>query len=80
MTSSELLSQIQTCNWLLGPVAKPEPEPGEERTQEDYPANNIPAPSTVSAQEEHIELLTDKVGLCNLHPVCVSLPYQHESA
>jgi hypothetical protein len=27
MTSSELLSQIQICNWLLGPVAKPEPEP-----------------------------------------------------
>jgi hypothetical protein len=47
-------------------VAKPETEPGEERTQEDYLANNIPAPSSVSAQEKHIELLIDIMELCSI--------------
>jgi DNA excision repair protein ERCC-6 len=59
MTSSELLSRMRIRNRLLEPVAKPEPESGEEGTQEDNLTNNIPAPSCVSTQEEHIELLTD---------------------
>lgn len=59
MTSSELLSRMRIRNQLLEPMAEPEREPGEEGTQEDNPANNIPAPSSVSAQDEHIELLTD---------------------
>jgi hypothetical protein len=38
---------------------EPELEPREEGLQEGNPATSIPAPPPVSAQEEHIELLTD---------------------
>jgi len=34
-------------------------KPGQDGLQEDNPANNIPAPAPVPAQEKHIELLTD---------------------
>jgi DNA excision repair protein ERCC-6 len=40
-------------------MVKPELEPTDEGLQEDNPANNIPAPPPVPAQEEHVELLTD---------------------
>jgi DNA excision repair protein ERCC-6 len=59
MTSSELLSRMRARNRLLEPIERPELQPAQDRLQEDNPANNIPAPSPVSAQEEHIELLTD---------------------
>jgi DNA excision repair protein ERCC-6 len=59
MTSSELLSRMKIRNYLLEPVAKPGPEPGEEETQGDNAANNIPAHSSLSVEKEHIELLTD---------------------
>jgi DNA excision repair protein ERCC-6 len=50
---------MRVRNRLLEPVAKPETEPGEEETQEDNAADNMPAPSSAFVQEEHIELLTD---------------------
>lgn len=59
MTSSELLSRMRARNRLLEPMVKPELEPTDEGLQEDNPANNIPAPPPVPAQEEHVELLTD---------------------
>jgi DNA excision repair protein ERCC-6 len=59
MTSNELLSRMRTRNRLLEPIVEPELEPREEGMQEDNPANNIPAPLSVSAQAEHMELLTD---------------------
>jgi DNA excision repair protein ERCC-6 len=59
MTSNELLSRMRIRNRLLEPVATPGPEPGEEETHGDDAASNIPAASSVSVQEEHVELLTD---------------------
>jgi len=59
MTSSELLSRMCTRNRLLEPVAAQETERTQEGVQEHNPENSIPSTSSVAAQEEHIELLTD---------------------
>lgn len=59
MTSSELLSRMRARNRLLEPLVPDETEHTQEEVQDYCPENSIPALSSVSAQEEHIELLTD---------------------
>jgi len=59
MTSSELLSRMRARNRLLEPVAAQGTEHTEEGVQEHNPENSIPSTSSVAAQEEHLELLTD---------------------
>jgi DNA excision repair protein ERCC-6 len=50
---------MRARNRLLEPVVAPETEHTQEGEQEHNPENSIPTPSSVSAQEEHIKLLTD---------------------
>lgn len=59
MTSSELLSRMRARNRLLEPMVKPELECREEGLQDNNPADSILTLPSVSAQEEHVELLTD---------------------
>ena len=59
MTSSELLSRMRARNRLLEPLVPDETEHTQEEVQDYSPENSIPTLSSVSAQEEHIELLTD---------------------